>query len=179
MNLTLTVSWCTFCSGRCRLYAITNSSASMLRRPCGTGMASASFIAAARAWRMTSRNSAKSSHPSLKSERLSLRRTVSLTRYRPADKARRRLARNLAQSPPASLQAAAGEISSARYLSAGHLIWIKACRADFLSPTAAARDKPEYSTSFRLCGRGSECRSRSQLSFRFLGPLLYHPRSNG
>jgi hypothetical protein len=110
-------------AGRCRLYAITNSSDSMSRRPCGTSTASASFIAAARACRMTARNSAKSSHRSLKSERLSLRRTVSLTRYRPPDKARRRLARNLAQSPPASLQAAAGEISSARYRSAASL-WI-------------------------------------------------------
>jgi len=44
-----------------------------------------------------------------------LRRRVSLTRYRTPDKARRRLARNLAQSPRASLQAAAGEISSASY----------------------------------------------------------------
>ena len=35
---------------------------------------------------MSSRNSAKSLHPSLKSERLSPRRTVSLTRYRPPDK---------------------------------------------------------------------------------------------
>ena len=45
-----------------------------------------------------------------------------LTRYRPPDKARR-LARNLAQSPPASVQAVAEEISSARYRSAGSL-WI-------------------------------------------------------
>src|ERR1700760_3188119 len=36
---------------------------------------------------MSVRNSAKSLHPSLKSERLSLQRTVSLTRYRPPDKA--------------------------------------------------------------------------------------------
>ena len=41
-----------------------------------------------------------------------------LTRYRPPDKARRRLARNLAQSPPGSGQSPAAEISSARYRSA-------------------------------------------------------------
>src|SRR6516165_4981960 len=67
---------------------------------------------------MSVRNSAKSLHPSLKSERLSLRRTVSLTRYRPPDKARRRLARNLAESSLSSTQTAAAETSSSRYLSA-------------------------------------------------------------
>jgi len=50
------------------------------RRRRGTGTAFASSIAAdARAWRMSAPNSAKSLQPSLKSERLSLRRTVSLT----------------------------------------------------------------------------------------------------
>src|SRR6516165_12554856 len=67
---------------------------------------------------MSASNSAKSLHLSLKSERLSLRRTVSLIRYRPPDKARRRLARNLAESSLSSTQTAAAETSSARYLSA-------------------------------------------------------------
>jgi hypothetical protein len=35
------------------------------------------------------------------------------------------------------------------------LIWIKAYRADLLSPTTAEQNKPEYPISFRLCGRGS------------------------
>src|ERR1700732_1033012 len=45
------------------------------------GPGSPSFIAVARACTMSARSSAKSLHPSLKSERLSLLRRVSLARY--------------------------------------------------------------------------------------------------
>src|SRR6516164_7878018 len=102
----------------------------MERRERGMGTVSASFIAAARACRMSARNSEKSLHPSLKSERLSLRRTVSLTRYRPPDKAWRRLARNLAKSTPASLQSLTAEISSARYRSLGRVALDRMMAAD-------------------------------------------------
>jgi len=50
--------------------AITNSSRSISRRGRGAGQGSASFIAVARACTMSARSSAKSLHPSLKSERL-------------------------------------------------------------------------------------------------------------
>src|SRR5580704_1241721 len=54
------------------------------------GPGSPSFIAVARACTMSARNSAKSLHPSLKSERLSLLRRVSLAREHSPRIARRR-----------------------------------------------------------------------------------------